>query len=245
MKTLSLILPTALIIFVYCLGPVPDFIGRCDIHLPSFNQCLSDAIQHAIIQLKVPIPDYDLPVIDPFKPGHTAVYGNSKTGLRQTYSNIEIFGFTNINSTSASFSRASEILAINVTFNDFFVTFDYRIRGRFITIPVDVLSRNSSLHLVEPTFELVFYMYEVRRNGVVYFRAVNSTLNMVPKRAIFNYTRVFDNQSQNDALNARINQNGNEAFDYLQKLFPQYFTVDFQKWFNNVLELVPAKSFFV
>ena len=98
---------------------------------------------------------------------------------------------------------------------------------------------------VEPTFELVFYMYEVRRNGVVYFRAVNSTLNMVPKRAIFNYTRVFDNQSQNDALNARINQNGNEAFDYLQKLFPQYFTVDFQKWFNNVLELVPAKSFFV
>ena len=53
--------------------------------------------------MKEPIPDYDLPVIDPFKPGHTAAYGNSKTGLRQTYSNAEIFGFTNINSTNATY----------------------------------------------------------------------------------------------------------------------------------------------
>ena len=98
---------------------------------------------------------------------------------------------------------------------------------------------------VEPTFQLIFYLQEVRRNGTVYFRAVNSTLKMVPKEAIFNYTGIFDNQFENDALNARVNQNGNEAVDYLQGLFPNYFTVDFLKWFNNVLEEVPAKSFFV
>ncbi|XP_063925306.1 uncharacterized protein LOC135139139 [Zophobas morio] len=244
MNTSAVILTAALLTCCYCMGPMPTFIIRCNIQLPSFNNCLSNAIQHAIIQMVVPIPDYDLPVIDPFKVPSPAVYGDARTGLRQNYTNMEIFGLTNINSTSATFNPASGVLSINITYNAVLFTFDYGIYGRFITIPMNTISRNSSILLVNPTFELTFNLQEVPRNGTVYFRAVNSTLYMVPQQTIFNYTKVFDDQWQNDALNAKINQNGNDALNYLLELFPHFYTQYFIVWFNNILRRVPAQNFF-
>ena len=74
---------------------------KCDKQKPDFEQCLGSAIRDAIKQLDKPVPEYGLPNLEPLALPQGITIGNATTGVRQKYSNVGIYGHTEITNVKA------------------------------------------------------------------------------------------------------------------------------------------------
>ncbi|RZC33143.1 JHBP domain containing protein [Asbolus verrucosus] len=71
---------------------------KCDRKSDDFNQCLVTAVQGAIKQLEKPIPELELPSLEPVKGPHlTVAPGRNIFHIEQNYENFDSYGFSTAN----------------------------------------------------------------------------------------------------------------------------------------------------
>jgi hypothetical protein len=74
---------------------------KCDKKKSDFNECLSRAIQNAIVHLDKPLEEYGLPSFEPFLLSSISPRLGRKIDFEHTFKNYKIFGRTKISSTKA------------------------------------------------------------------------------------------------------------------------------------------------
>jgi hypothetical protein len=71
---------------------------KCNRKQSDFNACFSEAVAHAVKQLNVPVKEVGLPSIDPLVvPSLKIEAGTSAVSFEQSYTNLSLTGFTNVN----------------------------------------------------------------------------------------------------------------------------------------------------
>jgi hypothetical protein len=93
----SLALPA----LTFCFFSAAPTFQKCDKKKSDFNECLSQAIQNAIVHLDKPLEEYGLPSFEPFMLSSVSPRLGRKIDFEHTFKNYKIFGRTKISSTKA------------------------------------------------------------------------------------------------------------------------------------------------
>ncbi|XP_063924741.1 uncharacterized protein LOC135138690 [Zophobas morio] len=225
---------------------LPSSFKKCNVKRANFNQCLTEAIRDAVRQLDKPMPKYGLPVMDPFAvPYELGIveFGDAQTGVHQKYTNFVLKGLTNIRDAKASMDFTSDILSLELNYDQIITETNFEAEGKLIFLPISTNSTNT-VTLEKPTFKFIFNMEKYQKDGQLYYRVVKTQAAITANDASFYYKNLTKNQHLTDVMNKEMTIYGKEIFRQIGLQYQALYSVWFMQPFSNFLEKVPISEIF-
>ncbi|KAJ3621577.1 hypothetical protein MTP99_003694 [Tenebrio molitor] len=226
----------------YSLSLPPTF-QKCDKKKSDFNECLSQAIQNAIVHLDKPLEEYGLPSFEPFMLSSVSPRLGRKIDFEHTFKNYKIFGRTKISNTKANMNFYDKTLTIVITNPEIQYVFDYEAKGKMFLLPIDT-SGPATILSHNVTYTITFTFEEYTKDGKTHLHVIDDNLVMQPQELIFNFENLLEDKELNDGFNRAMNRKWKPIFNDLAPIYVANYGHAYAAIFNNFLSKVPLMELF-
>ncbi|KAH0807438.1 hypothetical protein GEV33_015353 [Tenebrio molitor] len=132
------ILTLSILVCSCACAKLPSNFKKCNRKQSDFNACFSEAVAHAVKQLNVPVKEVGLPSIDPLVvPSLKIGAGTSAVSFEQSYTNLSLTGFTNVNIEKVEMNFKTNTLSIEGSVPDVVMSFTYDFNGNILMLPIN------------------------------------------------------------------------------------------------------------
>ncbi|KAJ3621585.1 hypothetical protein MTP99_003701 [Tenebrio molitor] len=242
MKTLLVFGVFALIKFCSSLSLPPSF-KKCDKRKADFDECLSMAIQSAIIQLDKPLEEYGLPSFEPFLMPNIPPKVGRKIDFNHRYKNFKIYGRTKISKTRANMDFHDKTLTLEVLNPEVRYVFEYDAKGKMFLLPIDTSGAGSGT-AYNVTYIYTFTFGEYTREDERYFQVIDTHLVMQPQDMVFHFDNLLEDKELNDGFSRLLSKNWKIVFEEINQLYVQFYGRMYSDVFNRFLRKVPITEIF-
>ncbi|XP_063924976.1 uncharacterized protein LOC135138882 [Zophobas morio] len=222
---------------------LPQSFKKCDKQKPDFEQCLGSAIRDAIKQLDKPVPEYGLPNLEPLALPQGITIGNATTGVRQKYSNVGIYGHTEITNVKARMDFDKDILNLECSFPEIRHEADYEALGAVLLLPIDSKGKVVVTYK-KPIFTLTFNLEKHQKENRQFYKIIKTDFDVKLDKVVFQYTNLFENSVLTDNFNAQMNVKWDSIFSHLKVKYLGLYSKLYGTPFGNLLEKVAISDIF-
>ncbi|CAG9819739.1 unnamed protein product [Phaedon cochleariae] len=224
-----------------------DNFNRCHINDKDLDRCLATTIENAIKTIgSYGIPTMNLPSVDPVKIASVEISaGTTAVNLVQKYSDVKIYGLSDISVDSAHLDLNGKILSFTTYHPEIRQEAKYSINGKIFVVPVRGKG-NSKILLYEPSLKHTLRFKGETRNNMEYFSIANYTLNISIRGAHLEFQNLFDGDEElAQNILKIINDNWDMMFDDVREDVEKSSAEVCKMLAKNLFDSVPVDQIFL
>ncbi|KAG5683805.1 hypothetical protein PVAND_013069 [Polypedilum vanderplanki] len=227
---------------------LPSGFEKCHQSDPKINSCLNIAIQNSLKILKLGIPSFNIPPIEPLKFDYIADDSSpsSTMSLNSVFKNAELQGLADskIHKTTTRFKNKFGLKSESFTKKLDFVG-QYSMTGQILILPIRGEGfMNISLNELTTKHELTGDFYK-GSDGQSYINITNYRVKLLPKLVIFRFDNLFNgDKTLGTTMNNLLNDNWEIVFESLIPGYEKNFGDKFKEIANRLFSQVPFELIF-
>ncbi|XP_053679416.1 protein takeout-like [Anopheles nili] len=226
---------------------LPASFEKCHRSNPKFDQCLRNAVNGAIRQMKNGLPEFGILPLEPLAVDALSIEQgepSSPITLRQHFTGVKLSHLTE--STILKYRTDLKKLIIKTEAITPKVQFlgNYTMDGRILLLPITGHGlANITLHRLKTHHELIGELVE--RNGEQYMQVRKYLVHFEPKQVTFEFGNLFNgDQRLSSTMHQVLNDNWEVVFRELRSSYEDTFGYIFKKISNQIFLKVPMNKIF-
>lgn len=184
---------------------IPEFLHICHVHEPQYETCIIKSINDLKPYLKVGVPEYNIPSLEPLLLNKLSVSPTNSLKLLGT--DIQVYGASNFEVTKVKVDIDTPLINVQVALPNIFVEGNYEIDGKILLLPI----RGSGL--LKGNFSDCLGTCKIKgeryfENGVEKVRIVDFRMKILVNRGSVKLDNLFNGeQVLADVVHSAINNN--------------------------------------
>ncbi|RZB39955.1 JHBP domain containing protein [Asbolus verrucosus] len=208
----------------------------CNRHRSDFKECIRQAVEDAIRQLKKPMKEFGLPGLEPQKILNISIEaGTGPVAFDQNFTYFHTFGLTLGEVRQFDIDFVTETVAMECFFPKVTYEFEFSFNGTVMSLPLT--GQGFGWIVMEKmTYNMTFKLERYAKHGRKFYRVADEKLVLSTKSIRSRFENLFDGDKVlGDRINKVINDNWDILFDAGKGNYEIIFGKYFAAMFDNVL----------
>ncbi|KAK5638178.1 hypothetical protein RI129_012473 [Pyrocoelia pectoralis] len=217
---------------------LPSSFMVCDHFGSNVNECLTEAINSALVQLRNGIPEIDIPSIEPMRPGSNITVRKNDAII--SLHDVHMYNLSNavVTDLKSNITRESFWLAANFSATDFTAIANYSVHGQLLFFHLDGGGKG--------IIDFKDTILQASMEGIVVnnrFRLNKFAVKVLPKLVIYDLQNIIRDQKKfSDDVNKVFNDSWDVLFYELEPELEELLSSIWLNYANVVLSYVPVSD---
>ncbi|KAL3270740.1 hypothetical protein HHI36_021265 [Cryptolaemus montrouzieri] len=222
---------------------LPPNFKKCKIN---DQECLKNALQDALPNLKGGLSELGLPSLDPlYIPEMTIGAGQNVVQLTQKYKEANLYGAADSQIKSVDIDLKKNKIDVKFTFPLWTLNATYEVKGKILLLPV-FGTGPCSLTLENGNADLTFNIETYKKKDQSYIRGTQGKMVVRIQRATYKFDNLFNGDKiLGDNINNVLNENWREVYEEVAPGYGDVYSAAFMNIMNKIFSKVPLPELFL
>ncbi|XP_046387346.1 circadian clock-controlled protein daywake-like [Ischnura elegans] len=224
--------------------PLPSVFKPCPKNDPTLNECAVANGNLAVPQLKMGIPSYGVPPLDPYFTGKKIDIEGKDMGVHFLVSDVNLHGLSNSEVKSISIKHDPTNFLLSVYIPVMQMSGKYEATGKVLTMPImGEGDFNMTLYGVDVQYEFSCDTVE-KSDGELYYAPTTNKVEYSAKNLNVQFENLFNgNKLLGDEMNRFINENWRELNESVGPKIAESIVDSVKEIIIAITRQVPVKDF--